>query len=63
MIATETIVDHHEPVNTVSGNLQLKAVRKAAAALNVMMEIFEVGGPADFEPAFQAAAGRIAAAS
>jgi putative ABC transport system substrate-binding protein len=42
--------------HTVSGNLQLEAVRKAAAALNVMMEIFEVSRPADFEPAFQAAA-------
>jgi putative ABC transport system substrate-binding protein len=40
----------------VSGNLQLEAVRKAAAALNVTMAIFEVSGPADFAPAFQAAA-------
>jgi putative ABC transport system substrate-binding protein len=40
----------------VSGNLQLDAVRKAAAALDVTIEIFEVSRPADFAPAFQAAA-------
>lgn len=40
----------------VSGSLQLEAVRKAAVALNVTMEVFEVSRPSDFEPAFQAAA-------
>ena len=40
----------------VSGNLQLEAVRKAAVALGIAMEMFEVNRPADFEPAFQAAA-------
>jgi putative ABC transport system substrate-binding protein len=40
----------------VSGNLQLDAVRGAAAALDVAMEIFEISRPADFAPAFQAAA-------
>jgi putative tryptophan/tyrosine transport system substrate-binding protein len=40
----------------VSGNLQLEAVRKAAVALGVAMEMFEVSRPSDFEPAFQAAA-------
>ena len=40
----------------VSGNLQLEAVRKAAVALNVAMDMFEVSRPADFEPAFQSAA-------
>ena len=40
----------------VSGNLQLEAVRNAAVALGVAMEIFEVSRPSDFEPAFQAAA-------
>ena len=40
----------------VSGNLQLDAVRNAAAALDVAMEIFEVSRPVDFAPAFQAAA-------
>ena len=40
----------------VSGKLQLDAVRKAAVALGVAMEMFEVSSPADFEPAFQAAA-------
>jgi putative tryptophan/tyrosine transport system substrate-binding protein len=40
----------------VSGTLQLDAVRKAAAALDVTMEIFDVSSPADFAPAFQAAA-------
>ena len=39
----------------VSGNLQLEAVRKAAAALGVAMEMFEVSSPSDFEHAFQAA--------
>jgi hypothetical protein len=41
---------------SVSGNVQLDAVRKAAAALGVTIEIFEVSRPADFAPAFQAAA-------
>ena len=40
----------------VSGNLQLEAVRNAALALGVAMEMFEVSRPSDFEPAFQAAA-------
>lgn len=40
----------------VSGNLQLEAVRKAAAPLGVSMEMLEVSSPADFEPAFLAAA-------
>jgi putative ABC transport system substrate-binding protein len=40
----------------VSGNLQLEAVRKAAAALGVTMEMLEVSSPSDFEPAFVAAA-------
>jgi putative ABC transport system substrate-binding protein len=40
----------------VSGNLQLEAVRKAAIALGIAMEMFEVSRPSDFEPAFQAAA-------
>jgi putative ABC transport system substrate-binding protein len=40
----------------VSGNLQLEAVRKAAVALNVAMDMFEVSRLADFEPAFQSAA-------
>ena len=40
----------------VSGNLQLEAVRSAAAALSVGIEVFEVSRPADFEPAFQKAA-------
>jgi putative ABC transport system substrate-binding protein len=40
----------------VSGNLQLEAVRKAAVALGVAMEMFEVSRPSDFESAFQAAA-------
>jgi putative ABC transport system substrate-binding protein len=40
----------------VSGDLQLEAVRKAAVALGVAMEMFEVNRPSDFEPAFQAAA-------
>ena len=40
----------------VSGNLQLEAVRNAAVALGVAMEMFEVSRPSDFEPAFQAAA-------
>src|SRR6478672_13549537 len=40
----------------VSGNLQLEAVRNAALALGVAMEMFEVSRPSDFQPAFQAAA-------
>jgi putative ABC transport system substrate-binding protein len=40
----------------VSGNLQLEAVRKAAVALGVTMEMLEVNSPSDFEPAFLAAA-------
>jgi putative ABC transport system substrate-binding protein len=40
----------------VSGSLQLEAVRNAALALGVAMEMFEVSRPSDFEPAFQAAA-------
>src|SRR4051795_2896165 len=40
----------------VSGNLQLEAVRNAAASLGITMEMFEVNRPSDFEPAFQAAA-------
>jgi putative ABC transport system substrate-binding protein len=40
----------------VSGNLQLEAVRNAAAALGIAMDMFEVSRPSDFEPAFQAAA-------
>src|SRR3954452_11345366 len=40
----------------VSGDLQLDSVRKAAAALNVTMAMFEVNGPAEFASAFQAAA-------
>jgi putative tryptophan/tyrosine transport system substrate-binding protein len=40
----------------VSGNLQLEAVRKAAAALGVSIEMFEVSSPSDFEPSFLAAA-------
>jgi putative ABC transport system substrate-binding protein len=40
----------------VSGNLQLEAVRRAAVALDVMIEVFEVGSPLDFERAFHAAA-------
>ena len=40
----------------VSGNLQLEAVRNAAVALGVAMEMFEVSRLSDFEPAFQAAA-------
>ncbi|WMT76241.1 ABC transporter substrate-binding protein [Bradyrhizobium sp. Ash2021] len=40
----------------VSGNLQLEAVRKAAVALGVTMEMLEVSSPSDFEPAFLAAA-------
>jgi putative tryptophan/tyrosine transport system substrate-binding protein len=39
-----------------SGSLQLEAVRTAASALNVMLEVFEVSRPADFEGAFQAMA-------
>jgi len=40
----------------VSGNLQLEAVRKAAAVLSVEIEMVEVSSPSDFEPAFKAAA-------
>jgi putative ABC transport system substrate-binding protein len=40
----------------VSGVLQLEAVRKAAVALGVAMEMFEISRPSDFEPAFQGAA-------
>jgi putative ABC transport system substrate-binding protein len=40
----------------VSGNLQLEAVRKSAAALGVGMQMFEVSSPSDFERAFQEAA-------
>ena len=40
----------------VSGNLQLDAVRNAAAALDLPMQILEISRPADFAPAFQAAA-------
>ena len=39
----------------VSGNLQLEALRKAAAALGVAMVMVEVSSPSDFEHAFQAA--------
>ena len=39
-----------------SGNLQLEAVRKAAVALSVAMEMLEIIRPSDFELAFQAAA-------
>jgi putative ABC transport system substrate-binding protein len=45
----------------VSGNLQLDAVRKAAITLGVEMEMFEISGPPDFAPAFQAAAASQAA--
>src|SRR6476620_8779201 len=45
----------------VSGNLQLDAVRKAAVTLGVEMEMFEISGPPDFAPAFQAAAASQAA--
>jgi putative tryptophan/tyrosine transport system substrate-binding protein len=40
----------------VSGKLQLDAVRKAAVALDVAMEVLEVSSPSDFGPAFLAAA-------
>ena len=40
----------------VSGNLQLEAVRKAAVALGIAMEMLEVSSPSDFEPAFLATA-------
>src|SRR3954447_88807 len=40
----------------VSGNLQLDAVRNAAAALDLPMQILEISRPADFAPAFRAAA-------
>jgi ABC-type uncharacterized transport system substrate-binding protein len=39
-----------------SGPRQLEAVRSAAAALELTMEVFEVGRPSEFEEAFQAAA-------
>jgi putative ABC transport system substrate-binding protein len=39
-----------------SGKLQLEAVRNAAVALGIRMEMFEVSRPSEFEPAFQAAA-------
>jgi putative tryptophan/tyrosine transport system substrate-binding protein len=39
-----------------SGSLQLESVRTAASALNVMLEVFEVSRPADFEGVFQAMA-------
>jgi len=42
--------------NPPSGYLQLEAVRNAAAALGVSMDMLEVNRPSDFEPAFQAAA-------
>jgi ABC-type uncharacterized transport system substrate-binding protein len=40
----------------VSGDLQLQAVRNAAAALGIAIEMFEVSRPSDFEGVFQAAA-------
>ena len=39
-----------------SGPRQLEAVRGAAAALDLTLEVFEVGHPSEFEGAFQAAA-------
>jgi putative ABC transport system substrate-binding protein len=39
-----------------TGSLQLESVRTAASALNVMLEVFEVSRPADFEGVFQAMA-------
>jgi putative tryptophan/tyrosine transport system substrate-binding protein len=39
-----------------SGPRQLEAVRSAAAALELTVEVFEVGRPSEFEGAFQAAA-------
>jgi|SRR5450631_1730261 putative ABC transport system substrate-binding protein len=39
-----------------SGSLQLESVRTAASALNVMLEVFEVSRPADFDGVFQAMA-------
>jgi putative ABC transport system substrate-binding protein len=39
-----------------AGSLQLESVRTAASALNVMLEVFEVSRPADFEGVFQAMA-------
>jgi putative ABC transport system substrate-binding protein len=39
-----------------SGPRQLEAVRGAAAALQLTLEVFEVGRPSEFEGAFQAAA-------
>lgn len=42
--------------NPVSGKLQLEAVRKAAVALGVTVDVIEVSSPSDFGPAFLAAA-------
>ena len=39
-----------------SGPRQLEAVRSAAAALELTLEVFEMGRPSEFEGAFQAAA-------
>lgn len=39
-----------------TGSLQLESVRTAASALNVMVEVFEVTRPVDFEGVFQAMA-------
>jgi putative tryptophan/tyrosine transport system substrate-binding protein len=39
-----------------SGPRQLEAVRSAASALDLTLEVFEVGRPSEFEGAFQAAA-------
>ena len=39
-----------------SGPRQLEAVRSAAAALELTLDVFEVGRPSEFEGAFQAAA-------
>ena len=37
-----------------SGSLQLEAMQSAASAVNVMLEVFEVRGPSDFDSVFQA---------
>ena len=37
-----------------SGSLQLEAMRSAASAVNVMLEVFEVRDPSDFDRVFQA---------
>jgi len=37
-----------------SGSLQLEAMRSAASAVNVMLEVFEVSDPSDFDRVFQA---------